>query len=125
MIFTLATRRAIFAAIALIPFALSAQILTEDPKNPGAAGFSTLYKSVFSDYKSYQDPEIQVWKKSNADVSQFGPMKASSMGDMKGIPDKSMGNMKARNPTLTDKKPASPANQLSPSMLGHDGMQSR
>ena len=83
-----------FAAIALIPLAVSAQTVTDDPKNPDAAVSAPPYHSVFSDYKSYQDPDVQSWKKSNADVRQSDSMKSSGMGGMKGMSDKNMGDMK-------------------------------
>ena len=153
MIFTLSARRAMFAAIALIPLAVSAQTVTDDAKNPDAAVSAPPYHSVFSDYKSYQDPDVQSWKKSNADVRQSDSMKSSGMGDMKGMPDKSMGDikgmpdksmggmkgmsdkcmgdMKANSPAPAAKKAASPSAQMPPSMPSmpsmpaHDGMPSR
>ncbi|GAC1318229.1 MAG: hypothetical protein NVSMB28_06850 [Collimonas sp.] len=123
MIFTLSTRLALFAAIVLLPFAASAQTSAEDPQNPQAATSSAPYKSVFSDYKSYQDPEVQPWKKSNADVSESDTMKDSSMGNMKGMSDKSMSDMKAKSPTPSGKKATSPSDPMPSSMPAHDGMQ--
>ena len=125
MIFTLSAGRAMFAAIALIPCAVSAQTLTDDPKNPNAAGSATPYHSVFSDYKSYHDPDAQVWKRSNADVSRFDSMKASSVGGMQGMSDKSMGDIKAKSPAPAGKKVASPPDQMPPVIPMHDGLQSR
>ncbi|KAF3995970.1 hypothetical protein [Glaciimonas immobilis] len=131
MIFTLSARRAMFAAIALIPLVVSAQTVTDDPKNPDAVVSAPPYHSVFSDYKSYQDPDIQSWKKANADVRQSDSMKASGMGGMHGMSDKSMGDMKANSPAPAAKKTASPSAQMPPSMPSmpsmpaHDGMPSR
>lgn len=123
MIFSLSRRRAFFAAIVLIPFAVSAQSVVEDPQNLHATVSSTSYKSVFSDYKSYQDPVVQSWKKSNADVTESDTTKDSSMGSMKGMSDKSMDNMKEKSPTPSGKKTAPPYDQMPSSMPAHDSMQ--
>ncbi|MGS0742384.1 hypothetical protein ACVBEF_11190 [Glaciimonas sp. GG7] len=125
MIFTLSTRRAIFAAIVLFPFAVHAQTFTEDPQHPNVMGSGTLYQSVFSDYKSYQDPDIQAWKKSNAEVGKSDAMKASGMAGMKGMSDKNMDDMTATSSAPEGKKTASPSHQMPSSMPAHDGMQSR
>ncbi|MDB5768978.1 MAG: hypothetical protein JWQ61_3792 [Collimonas fungivorans] len=95
---TLSARRAIFAAVALLPLAAGAQTKAEDPQDPQAATAGAPYKSAFADYKSYQDPELQSWKKSNADVAR---------------PDTMAGNSSA--------VPAPPAGPHA--MPGHDGMQ--
>lgn len=102
-------RRALCAAIVLIPFAVGAQTPAEDPQNPQAAISSAPYKSVFSDYKSYQDPALQPWRKSNADVSQTDTMTDSGMGNMKGMTEKNMAGMKGKSTTAPEKKPTSPS----------------
>ncbi|MDY7544918.1 hypothetical protein QN360_07725 [Glaciimonas sp. CA11.2] len=122
---TLFTRCVLSACAWLIPFAVGAKVTSDDAQNVRATSASTPYKSVFLDYKSYQDPDVQAWKKSNADVSEIDAMKASSMGGMKGMSDKSMDNMKENSPMLADKKAASPPDQMPPAMPVHDGMQSR
>lgn len=125
MIFIFVTRRAIFAAITLISFAVSAQNVLEGSQNSNATRFSTPYKSVFSDYKSYQDPEVQAWQKSNADVSHSDSMHASSMGGMKGMSDKSTDNMKAKIPASVGKNAILPSDEMQSSMPAHGGMPSR
>jgi hypothetical protein len=116
MISTLSTRRAILAAIVLLPYAVSAQANAEDPQNPQAATANAPYKSVFSDYKSYQDPAVQSWKKSNADVSEPDTMK-----------DSGMGGSKSKSSTASEKKSASPSANLPHPMPhpmpDHNGMQ--
>ncbi|MFC5474519.1 hypothetical protein [Paraherbaspirillum soli] len=110
------TRRAICAAIVLTPFAVNAQPATEDPQNPQAVVSSAPYKSVFSDYKSYQDPELQSWRKSNADIGQPNAMTDTSMGNMKGMTEKNMGDMKANSTTAPEKKPTTPSSHAPHSM---------
>lgn len=115
MIFNLSTRRAIFAAIVLLPLAINAQANAEDPQNPQAATASAPYKSVFSDYKSYQDPAVQSWRKSNADVAQPGTQTHSGMGNME---EKSVDAAKQKQ-----HEPSSPSVQAPHSMPDHSSMQ--
>ena len=113
-------------SVIFIPLVAAAQTRGRDPLDTQTAAPSAPYPSAFSDYKSYQDPELMPWRVANDTVREFGGMAGmKDMGDMKAsdrVDDKSgdrapsnqpakpshdMGNMKGEMPGTAPKSPAS------------------
>lgn len=75
----LATWALVTTGFFTIPFGAAAQSVDRDPLNAPPAALTVTYGSAFTDYKSYQDPELISWKGANDVVREFGSMAA--MGD--------------------------------------------
>jgi len=87
--------RALSAAIVLVPLVVAAQTAERDPLNAQAATASAPYQSAFTDYQSYQDPQMVPWRAANDEVGRPGGMTGHDMSGMKGMKGmKGMSGMK-------------------------------
>ena len=67
-------------SVIFIPLVAAAQTSGRDPLDTRTVASSPPYQSAFSDYKSYQDPELMPWRAANDTVREFG-----SMAQMEGM----------------------------------------
>ena len=129
--------------VIFIPLVATAQSSDRDPLDSHTATPSAPYQSAFSDYKSYQDPELMPWRVANDTVREFGSMaqmegmdgsKAMESTGAGGPQDKAgqenrpaepahdMGKMNEKNLPASPKNPAAPGGKPSEmgTMPGHD-----
>ncbi len=98
-------------SVIFIPLVAAAQTRGRDPLDPKTAASSAPYQSVFSDYKSYQDPELIPWRVANDTVREFG-----GMAQMEGMDDskatESTGAGGPQDKAGQENRPAEPAHDM-------------
>ena len=109
-------------AAAAILFALTAATAhAQDryPFDPNAPIVATPYRSAFSDYQRYQDPDIASWKAANEEVGQVAGHAGhggQTKGNASSMPDPDAGQANQRAST------AAPSKTMPPDMPNHGGL---
>lgn len=98
-------------SVIFIPLVAAAQTSDRDPLDTPTTASSAPYKSAFSDYKSYQDPELMPWRAANDTVREFG-----SMAQMEGMDGskatESTGAGGPQDKAGQENRPAEPAHDM-------------
>lgn len=109
-------RRALFTAIAFIPFAATAQTAERDALNSPTTTSTAPYQSAFAEYKNFQDTELVSWRAANDVVREFGSMaKMEGMnGDNGAESTGGAGDPKNKDEAKTEQRnrPLEPAHEM-------------
>lgn len=99
--------------------AATAHAQDRDPFAPNAPITATPYRSTFSDYQRYQDPDIASWKAANEEVGQVvghAGHGGQTKGNAASAPNPHAGQANQRSST------AAPSKTMPPGMPDHGGM---
>ena len=98
-------------SVIFIPLVAAAQTSGRDPLDTPTVASSAPYKSAFSDYKSYQDPELMPWRAANDTVREFGSMaQMESMDGSKATESTGAGG--PQDKAGQENRPAEPAHDM-------------